>query len=98
MAGWEEEPKKERGHLFSSSVGYGESVGEEKDVDEADEVEFAVSSAPDEVTSCTGRNRLSEFDNCSFGDSFIRAGSAKTVLRLEAFLCRRPGDIRLALV
>lgn len=51
VAGWEEEPKRERCHFCRGDGG--ESTGEEqeRDVDEEDDAMFEVSSAPEDVTS-----------------------------------------------
>ena len=57
VAGWDADPKKDLCH-FSSSIGDdGESVGDEIEVEDVEEVRLEVSSAPEDVTSCRGLDR-----------------------------------------
>ena len=54
VAGWDVDPKRDRCH-FSSPVGEdGYSVGEEKEVEDEEDVMLDVSSAPDDVRSWGG--------------------------------------------
>ena len=53
VEGWDEERMRERRQFVSDSVGEeGESVGEENEVEEDEDVRFELSSAPEDVTSC----------------------------------------------
>ena len=98
MAGCETEEKSPWCHLDSESVtgGEGSSVGEENEVDEEEVVRLEViSSAPLEVTSfrvLVGARRSAVEEEAS--DGRRDDGSARTVLMLLDFLCRRPGTRR----
>ncbi len=48
VAGWDVDPKRDRCH-FSSPLG--DSVGDEKEVEDEEDVRLDVSSAPEDVTS-----------------------------------------------
>ena len=52
VAGWDADPRKDH---FSSPVGEdGDSVGDEKEVEDEEDVKLEVSSAPEDVTSWWG--------------------------------------------
>ena len=57
VAGWEADAKRDRCH-FTSPVGEdGDSVGDEKEVEDEEDVRLEVSSAPEDVTSWRGLER-----------------------------------------
>lgn len=95
VAGWEDEVKSVRCHFASGSMGEeGESVGEEKEVDD-EEVRFEVSSAPEEVTSwSTFGAEASGLRVGASRESSEDDGSRMIVLTLRDFLCRRGGASR----
>lgn len=57
VVGWDADPKKDLCHFFSSVGDDGESVGDEIEVEDVEEVILEVSSAPEDVTSWRGLDR-----------------------------------------
>ena len=51
VVGWDLDPKRDRCHFFSPVGEDGDSVGDETEVEDEEDVRLEVSSAPEEVTS-----------------------------------------------
>lgn len=95
VAGWEEEPKRERCHIEWGSSGEAGAAGEEERDVEEEEARQDVSSAPEDVTSW-------EVLEPSRKSGVLVSGSdvrweekfRMTVLMLKDFLCRGLGARR----
>ena len=61
VAGCDADPKRDWRHFSSVD---GDSVGDENEVDDAEDVRLEFSSAPEDVTSWRGLERLSDVGVC----------------------------------
>lgn len=70
MAGWDAEPERDWCQFSSPVRRDGDSAGDEKEVEDAEDVRLEVSSAPEDVTSWKGLERQSDGGSCcSWGKS-----------------------------